>query len=122
MVIHGTEGCAPNDDKLHVARIRALNDRLRCQGLGGQGMISQGLTQLPVGTLPRIVRAIAGFSTFMPDNDPYDEHDFGSVTVDGHKVFWKIDYYDPTLTHGSENPADSKLTERVLTIFLASEY
>ena len=37
-------------------------------------------------------------------------------------VFWKIDSYDRDLRFGSENPADSAVTRRVLTIMLASEY
>ena len=49
-------------------------------------------------------------------------HDFGAFVHNGERVFWKIDYYDPSLTKGSEDPADPQQTARVLTIMLASEY
>jgi hypothetical protein len=61
-------------------------------------------------------------SEFTPDNDPHGEHDFGSFTLVGRKFFWKIDYYDREMVHGSEEPADPAKTMRVLTILLASEY
>lgn len=82
--------------------------------------------------------AITRFAKFDGDNDPYGEHDFGAVyklasggrTQDcpndaetiAQTVFWKIDYYDPSLTYGSEAPWDAEQTKRVLTIMLASEY
>jgi hypothetical protein len=56
------------------------------------------------------------------DNAPHQEHDFGSFDADGHRVFFKIDYYDETLEHHSPNPADPALTKRVITIMLADEY
>ena len=62
------------------------------------------------------------YADFTPDNDPYGEHDFGSLTVARHKAFFKIDYYDQNLDFGSENPADASVTQRVLTIMLAEEY
>jgi Protein of unknown function (DUF3768) len=67
------------------------------------------------------------FDTFTPDNDPYGEHDFGAFEYSGHKIFWKIDYYDRASfgtghDMGSEDPSDPAKTLRILTVMLASEY
>jgi hypothetical protein len=59
---------------------------------------------------------------FEGGEDPHGERDFGAFDYRGEKLFWKIDYYDPSLTFGSEDPADPAKTVRVLTILLASEY
>lgn len=66
--------------------------------------------------------AIANATTFTEDNDPYGDHSFGSVTIGGEVVWWKIDYYDVALTNGSENPRDPSQTRRVLTALFPSEY
>jgi hypothetical protein len=62
------------------------------------------------------------FDVFTHDNDPYGEHDFGAFEHNGQRIFWKIDYYDLTMTIGSEDPSDPKHTVRVLTVMLASDY
>ncbi|MDS7594925.1 DUF3768 domain-containing protein [Agrobacterium tumefaciens] len=103
-------------------RIRELNDIFRRTGLTGTVLLTSGIQNLPDITQSRIVEAVQGFDTFTPDNDPYGEHDFGAVTIDGYKVFWKIDYYDPTKQYGSEDPANPAVIKRVLTIMLAEEY
>ena len=63
------------------------------------------------------------FSVFNKlENDPLGEHDFGLFEYNHQNFIWKIDYYNHDLSAGSEDPADSKQTTRVLTIMLASEY
>jgi hypothetical protein len=70
----------------------------------------------------RIVKTIAVYDDFCHDNDPHEEHDFGAFEAEGHTIFFKIDYFDPTLTYHSDDPADPSITDRVITIMLAEEY
>jgi hypothetical protein len=69
-----------------------------------------------------IIERVRSFETFMPDNDPYAEHDFGSFDHDGQTIFWKIDLYDRDYKWYSPGPTDPAKTNRVLTILLAEEY
>jgi hypothetical protein len=55
-------------------------------------------------------------------HDPYQEHDFGMLTVDGHRVMFKIDCYDLELSGHSPDASDAAVTRRILTIMLADEY
>ncbi|XHE11789.1 DUF3768 domain-containing protein [Agrobacterium deltaense] len=103
-------------------RIRELNDVFRMTWLTGTVLITSRIKSLPDAIQSSIVEAVQTFDSFTPDNDPLGEHDFGAVTIEGHRVFWKIDYYDPTMQYGSEDPANPAVTERVLTIMLAEEY
>ena len=103
-------------------RIRALNDRLRKTLSGGRVMLTQGFQALPEDARNNALRLIAEFNAFTTDNDPHGEHDFGAIKVRGENLFWKIDYYDASLEFGSEDPSNSDITRRVLTIMLADEY
>ena len=103
-------------------RIRALNDELRQHLIGGGAVITPGIAALGQEAVERIVKTIAVFDDFCHANDPYEEHDFGSFDVDGHMIFFKIDYFDKSLTFHSPDPADPAVTERVITIMLAEEY
>ncbi|MBI1272631.1 MAG: DUF3768 domain-containing protein [Alphaproteobacteria bacterium] len=85
-------------------------------------MVTDEVNSLSELTRIELFRSVQLYDNFVQDNDPYGEHDFGKVVVGGQDFFWKIDYYDNTLRYGSENPADPKITTRVLTIMLASEY
>ena len=102
--------------------IRRLNDAFRRTSLGGRFMLTPGISALSTETIIAIAKAVQSFDSFDAGNDPYGEHDFGSVDVGEEQVFWKIDYYDKQLSGGSEDPADPRVTTRVLTIMLAAEY
>jgi hypothetical protein len=106
-----------------TARIAALNDMARkAMGITSRVFQTEGINALPPADQSRIREKVEMFDAFTPDNDPHGERDFGSFTHNGNKVFWKIDYYDRALQYGSEDPSSPKLTTRVLTIMLASEY
>jgi hypothetical protein len=62
------------------------------------------------------------FDDFCHANDPHEEHDFGSFEADGHRIFFKIDYLDHSMSMHSPDPADPSVTQRVITIMLAEEY
>lgn len=103
-------------------RIREQNDQLRKQHVGGKVFITDGVGALSVPTVARILFAVRDFDDFTKANDPYGEHDFGCVVVDGHQVFFKIDYYGVDFEGGSPDPSDDTVTCRALTIMLSSEY
>lgn len=105
-----------------LARIRALNDRLRVQGRGGVILMTDGIAALGQDAVEKVFDAVRRFNRFDEGNDPHGEHDFGGLEVDGRSVFWKIDYYDRSRQAGSPDPADEKVTVRVLTVMLAEEY
>ena len=103
-------------------RIRTLNDDLRKNLLSGLAMITPGVAALGLEAVDRIVKTIAIFDDFCHANDPHEEHDFGAFEVEGHTIFFKIDYYDQSLSMHSPDPTDPAVTQRVITIMLAEEY
>ena len=94
-----------------------LNDQFRKNSIrdiyltcGAQSLEDQG----------GLMRAVREFDDFNEDNDPYKEHDFGRIEWREDKIFWKIDYYNDTLSC-YEDPL-SGTCRRVMTIMLAEEY
>ena len=67
-----------------------------------------------------LAQAVESFCLFDEDNDPYGEHDFGSLNLEGQRILWKIDYYDQALQYWCD-PLDTRC-RRTMTIMLASEY
>ena len=103
-------------------RIRQLNDQFRRTFIGGSVMLTSGIASLGTQAQRVILKKVREFEDFGPNNDPYGEHDFGSFTFEGATIIFKIDYYDASLTMGSNDPADISITKRVLTILLANEW
>ena len=113
--------------QVKVARIRELNDAFRKSPWSGPSALGRALVTAGIHAhgskfVLEVLNAVAGFEKFSGDNDPYGEHDFGNLQVDGEKIYFKIDYYDAECVYGSADPSDPTKTTRVLTIMLASEY
>ena len=110
------------NDAFRVVACRAVFGEISPDDVPGKLVVTKGVSAIPVPRLHAIFNAVKEFNDFTPDNDPYGEHDFGSVDNEGEKLFWKIDYYDKNLTYGSEDPADSDQTTRVMTVMYSHEY
>ena len=102
--------------------IRRLNDAFRRTFVSGHVVATRGVMLLPPDERSSLFDAVRTFSSFSPEDDPYGEHDFGALTVQGVRYFWKIDYYDLDLCRASPDPADPAFTVRVMTIMRGDEY
>jgi hypothetical protein len=122
--------CLPSDPgqalgqhvDVRALRIRTLNDAFRQSFIGGRVMLTQGVMGLGKIVQAEVLAKVQSFCAFNDGNDPYREYDFGCIEHGGETVFFKIDYYDLKLEHGSPDPANPKVTTRVLTIMLAHEW
>lgn len=105
-----------------VGRIRALNDAFRTTFVGGVVCVAPGVEALDADTKRDLLAGVREFDRFEAANDPFEEHEFGELTVAGTSFFWKIDCYDRKCRRGSVDPTDPSVTTRVLTILRADEY
>ena len=108
--------------EVNTGKIAALNDRARQRLDHCRWILTQGVLACDPITVAELLIAVEDFDAFMPDNDPYAEHDFGAIKLNGNTFFWKIDTYDVDLQMHSPEPSDPTVTARVLTIMLAEEY
>ena len=103
-----------------AARIRALNDEARTTLTGCRVVVTRSLAE--VCDVKGVLDRVSAYCAFTPDNDPYGEHDLGFIELNGDRYLWKINYYDCNLEHHSPDPADPRLTKRVMNIMFANEY
>lgn len=108
--------------KEHPSTIAKLNDAFRQTFIGSRVTLTEGVNALDTKSRLELLRKVQQFTAFTGDNDPHAEHDFGTIEIDGQGFFWKLDYYDLTFTAGSEDPANSAVTTRVLIIMRTDEY
>ena len=94
--------------------IAMKNDQIRKTFIGGKIILTLGVRESS--DMKQVLRAVQEFDRFTPDNDPYEEHDFGKVVVAGEEYFFKFDYYDDNYEYFKEDG------NRVLTIMRTDEY
>lgn len=107
----------------NAARIATLNDHCRTMlGANHGGLILlAGVVALPTPVKHAILDRLRHFTAF-PADDPFAEHDHGTFRYACCAIEWRIDYFDPTRTAESADPADPLLTMRVLTVGLDDEF
>jgi hypothetical protein len=100
--------------------IAKLNDKLRSSvpvlPLPHVMVLTKGVRALSPIELNLLFFEVRAFSAFTKSNNYYGENDFGVVTINQEKFFWKFDYYSEDLTEWKENG------RRVLTLMRADEY
>ena len=92
--------------------------------LTGLIVMTQSLSALDPMFIMRARIAIGHLDVFEPDNDPERFHDFGSVEIEGQKVWFKIDLFEAGSgkRYGAETPDNPATTERVMTLMLPSDW
>ena len=104
-----------NDNSAEIAR---LNDGARDNAV--HYIATRGILSLDPEVISKIYNSVQNFKDFTEDNDPYGEHDFGSLVFENKKIFWKIDYCDKELRLWCDPLSPD--CRRILTIILAEEY
>ena len=103
--------------------IRHLNDSFRSgQSADGTTIVSHRVKAHGIDFVDAALGKIRGFSEFTVEHDPKGEHNFGVVEVYGQPPFFEIECFNPELTAPSQDPADTAITHRVLTVMLPGEY
>lgn len=118
------------DTKKITKRIAKMNDAFRMSVLAltldnhdlEKVYCTSGITTLPNEDVLVIANKVRLFDAFNKGNDPYGEHDFGEITHNDQKIFWKIDYEDPTLEYEAIYVPETEMDNRKLTIMSSHEW
>jgi len=110
------------DEESKTRKIAELNDAFRKTFVGGQVFMTPGIDALDERTKAEVITAVMEFDSFDEGNDPYGEHDYGTVQIAGKTYVWKINTYDLRLKYMSPDPSDPAVTRRTLSLLLPSEW
>ena len=98
------------------------NDAFRRNPTLGTVVITARVKVMGRHAVEALMALVKNYADFDAVDDPYGEHDFGSITFRGSRFFWKIDYFDERLEFGSEASWDTTKCRRVLTLMHAEDY
>jgi len=73
-----------------MADIKTLNDSFRRTFNGGKVTLSCGISAKSQSELAEILNQVRCFNDFTKENDPYNEHDFGSFNIKASKYIGKL--------------------------------
>ena len=68
-------------------KIRTLSDSLRQTFIGGRVMKTDSVAILDDEVQQKLIAGVKAFNRFEKGNDPYDEHDFGSINLKTQRSF-----------------------------------
>ena len=74
----------------NTAIIAALNDRARQRLDHCRWILTQGVLACDPITVAELLIAVEDFDAFTAHNDPYAEHDFGVITIEGTTFFLEV--------------------------------
>jgi Protein of unknown function (DUF3768) len=103
-------------------QIAHLNDKLRKHNQGGFWAASERVHELPKSLFNKILLRIKRQRSFKRAGKVSATRDYGSLSVEGHKLVWHIDYLAyGRLSLASPDPASEEATTRRLVIRFENE-
>lgn len=119
----------PDHKPVPITPVGLANNRFREQVLCGNPgkhriLATPGVNALGPGSVQELLYLVLTFKDedFRESFEPFGDRDFISLTFRGIRIWAKIDCFDPSMEFLSPDPADDKVTVRVLTVMLPTEY
>jgi Protein of unknown function (DUF3768) len=76
--------------------IREANDEFRTTFRGGDVVLTASVADLPDMVKSSALQLVADFKDFNEENDPFEEHDYGSFNHCNREFFFKIERVNGT--------------------------